>query len=424
MKPLTVTFDVPHEIIGQFVAGDLNRSGGVIRNSDGKVRMRVREISIQPLPPSDLSKSIGKPACQVLGLLGPAAGAINLGATVVFGKDLCEHFAASAIANPYSPVRSELKDFFRTLASIDWTVEADYWQISQQIAYIDGPAEDGMRSSYDLAWTAQMLRPGSEERARKLEHANQTASLAVEQLILSFNRDYEQSMKSPNLSIGANGCLPSADAIMRLLLAARNVCIAQRLKCLIFAESDLVNHASNELQKVLKNVTTKVSHILRLFLRDVFSCNVDYSLSLVCEWANNVTSQWSARNTTRASRIPRTGFARPQNAYLPRLMRWYNTFCGPYPELLKDLTGDISAGRSFPRAIGSNIIIGHIADAVDGYIEDVDRLQGMVAELESCGFMGISWHEYEERLKIDEAPAGKRLALFTATDAITRPAPI
>lgn len=434
MSTLPVTFDVPHDIIGGLATGDLIRRGGVIQTTNGTVRMWLREVGIEPQPSSSFCQSIGEVASRYLGFVGSVASILNLGATVAYGSKICNELAdlkAATVENS-----RKLDDIRNAIGKVQWTLDVGFLHLSQQLDGVKNFWELDLAAQADsvgnLAWSAQMFPPDSQDRKIELGHARAQSSLLVSRLLGLLKRDCEKLSEALSVS-DVKQSLGLSSEVVEVVDRARYVCIVLSLDSMIRAESGQPDAAGKMLSKQVNELSSKVTDVCRRFLEGGKEYNVAAGLSLISKVPKEKlplrrVARWyeafqlSSKNDPYKWLEPiRNHFDPPQVilATEDRLSdRIHEDFFGQYVDRHqreKDTRAERDRyvdSRVFP--VDSDRAI-RLADAMDGYIEDIDRLQGTAAELQVCESMKISWHEYCERLKVDELPAGKRLALFSAT---------
>lgn len=452
-----IQFDVPWGIVGGMIKGDLIRRGGVIQKKSGEIVAWLREVSIRPVEPDVLGASMGDSRlANAFGFIGNVSSILNLGATVAFGsatlRKLSEiHSNIASVGNQVASVDTKINsigtqitsinekidshigvtvtlglatleklvDIDSKIATLQWTVDLGFAHILKHVdervdeikRCLEASIAAKLRSAAQLAWSAQSLEPKNYQRTYRIENALSCATEAVEQILplaeqgcksladsLTNTASYQQAYpynynNNPDairIQLQHNtitGISKAIEPFQRIRLAL----FATSLQALLLAESGQPDLAAS----FLDNTRNRVIDACRSFILPLLKINGAYN-------------QFPALLQS----------VKPNQLPIIRIGRWISTFDPEYYGTPESATMKVIEGL---RERGMLITQSQawptddtykFASLIDGVIEDLDRQAGTIQELIYCDHNKLTWQEYRDIFKIDDAPEGKKIAFL------------
>lgn len=416
-----VTFDIPNDIVGKLATGEYERVGGVVRNkATGEVVMWLREASVSPSSPEQLSSTFAK---NFLSMAGSTASILNLGATIAFGVGTLQKLGRieskldvmdaklDEINQKLDVVIAKLDELNQRVQKIQWTVDLGFAHTLQALENIKHHQEvqlaGDLNSAASMAWSCQFLEPNSPQRMTRIENAFHTASNVKEKLLLHAEQEMRKAIEWMQNKRLKNFDFNIDDSIITALYRLRQTIAACALSASISAEADDLYTAGNQLAK-------EQERLLALF----------QAFSGICLGSHEQVYQILLSKNYQEI-MPAT-----------RLDMWANRF-DPQLAGLSDVI-ELLRMKGFPKDIASTIKTTPVSpqrrvsansktnkavsvnntplffNLIDGLYEDLQRLCGYEMEYKSASSLGVSIHEYRELLRIDNIVDNKRLVFFTA----------
>ena len=389
MITLPYTFGVSEKAASGILNGSLSVVGSVVRHAQGAKKGRIFEHLIREIP------SDGQSELSPLGVLGNLTGMgmrvakssvnilegltvagnvcsiLNLGATVAFGVIICR----------------KLSRLHQNVENLQWSVDLGFERLEQRF---NSQTMGELQGAASLMDGAQELEPEGSSRAHQIQHALGISGVATKKLLNVATADVNRfSENLPGPAVKRFDHLKIARATIHQL---RMAAAATQLHAMISAEATQIRKASHEL-KVHRTRIVDAGHLLgQGVLFGKHAGALDFFRLMVMQ--------------ADPGRIPYS-----------RLQRWYRLFAhGPADklELAEIIRKAEQSGVTPPKALPQiPADLYHVADEADGLLADLDRLEGMALELESCADRKLSWKEYRELLSVKEDPKGARLVVFT-----------
>ncbi|TQQ44009.1 hypothetical protein FLL65_18225, partial [Vibrio cholerae] len=87
METATIVLDIPYEVSAKLATGEYTRNGSVIQDGNGQIIMWLREATLSPPTPDDMTIGLPSKMGNMLQLAGATASILNLGVTIAFGRE-------------------------------------------------------------------------------------------------------------------------------------------------------------------------------------------------------------------------------------------------------------------------------------------------------------------------------------------------
>ncbi len=392
---LSVSAEIPFEVIGRVLTGDLVRHGGVLQNRGGEISTWLREACPTPIDPVGIVNSLGPVAANALGFFSGVSSLLNLGATVAYGAKISRE-----LASVESNLSRELAKIESNISKIEWTLDFGFHNLSKQLKDLQRHKEIELSSKVEsaakLAWQAQFLPPDSATRQSRLNGALAQISEAatrLRQLTCSECKIVTRQLSRNMLPTSSN-----VQKLISVLNRARQTAFSLQLESLILAESGQPGQSGMQLAQQLKEMDSKIVKMCSIFIGGGES---PYSESFVL-FSLLISARSQDISVSRADRWFRTF-----NAGAVRQPTAFHWAIKPIKNHVIDRKIHTFHFEKIERNLARNL-----ANALDGYLEDTSRLRGTAAELDRCAKDRITWQEYRERLRIDDFPKTKALAFF------------
>ena len=415
-----VIFDVPDDIAAGLFRGDLTRIGGVIRrvsgSGPGQIVSMLREVSNTPLPNKALSLG-GFPAGS-LGLVGSVTSILNLGATVGFGI---------AILNRLGKIDKKIDH-------LQWTVEIGFHttlgMLQKVIDFQEADIISNAKSAAQLAWSAQLLEPGSHQRSMRIENAlSQVMAASEKSNIITIDRMTQTARGLASQPSHAKRLRVDEDLICNLK-RFRMSCSLVSLKCGVMAESGDMEGAATICKEDSRKLKEVFDAVALAFLRG------DPRLTEAKQKSKTRVADSSLLSLLSGTPLPQKPSTPSYQALLSatwmreispeRVGLWAKRFD---PEMENGLPDVIQALRGLPKskcqeALNSDFLelatdpsskygkVLESVDLIDNVYEDVQRLIGNSYEYEYACTNNLSIDSYRSFMRVDDAPKNKNLALL------------
>ncbi|RLC14172.1 MAG: hypothetical protein DRI57_14855 [Deltaproteobacteria bacterium] len=386
---LKTVFDLPDNIYAGILKGNYVRTGGVIQVASGKpdagsVVAWLREISSAPLPSDSLTKN--NFLHDAFGMAGSVASILNLGATVCFG---------TKILNRLKIIEQKTDRLNQKMDDLQWTVELGFSSVLKQIDLLAGYHEAEiiaeLKTAAELSWTAQFLEPDSDQRMQRIE-------LALGYIIKSLEKLTILAKNGMNVKIGYFRKI-SAEARIRLtddsaisvLQRFRQAILALSLRASIHAEAGDFKSCSQRLENLHLDFKNLFIEFGNAFIRGAGYPMYEYLLNK--KWKGIVSPQrvdiWSKRFD-------------PETEGICNILEQCRDLNSPISPIEKEINWSESTIKNAPV----------FYDLLDGIYEDLERLEGHLAEYKNASSQNLSIHEYRRILNIEEIKDDRNLAFL------------
>lgn len=426
-----VILDIPEKYVAKLATGDYERVGGVLRDSNSKeVVAWLRETSPSPVPADKFP--FGK-LNEMLQVAGNAASILNLGATVAFGVATLKKL--NRIEGKLDIMSAKLDELNQKVARLGWAVEIGFANTLQALDSIKSHQEielaGELNSAASMAWSAQFLEPGSNQRMMRLENAYHTASNIKERLIIHARKELEQAIEAmeKRRDAGDFGFAIDNDT-MAALFRVRQAIAACTLNASICAEADDIYSAGSKLSAELD----VIGSLLQKFGGS--SCRPDARTygSLLSYQLNDVMSaqrvdSWSRRYDPSANGIfgvvemirnDKAGGMSTSDS-TSGVTSAGSLVSGSFAHrwILEGSSAARSSGPSSGSRQSTSYAISNMNarpyfDLMDGLNEDIQRMAGYALEYKAASQMGLSSQEYREMLCLDDVPEGRSVVLLSS----------
>ncbi|QTA90699.1 hypothetical protein [Desulfonema magnum] len=410
---LKTVFDIPDHIYAGILKGKYVRTGGVIQGAAGtpeagNVVMWLREISSGPLPSDSLMKS--SPFLpNALGMAGSVASILNLGATVCFGIKILKKLGSveqkmdhldqktdhlqQTTELGFASVLNQLGAIEQKADHLQWTVELGFASVLNQLdrlaEYHEAEIIAELKTAAELSWTAQFLEPDSQQRIFRIEQALAMAAKSLEKLTVLAKNSLNDNIE--NFRRGA--MLRNADeSVISNLQRLRQAILALSLRASIHAEAGDFKSCSQRLENLHREFKSLFIEFGHAFFRGRGK-GLIYDDLLNKSWKGVISPQrvdiWSRRFDRKTKGI-------------------FN--------ILEEFRGTnvtmTSIDKDRPWAYSTMKNIPVFCDLLDGIYEDLERLEGHLAEYKNAASQDLSVHEYRKMLEIKEIQEEENLAFL------------
>jgi len=283
----TVNFDLPAEIAGRLMSGEMVRRGGVIQWAEGmpkagKVVAWLREVAPEPSAPAEIGKSLLGKAGSALQLVGNVASVVNLGATVGFGiATLRKLGKMDSKLNKLLAGQEELlagqEKLLAGQEQIQRTLDVGFWQMAtgfEQLldgeARIEGKIDEKFQdevvaavnsATEDLNVLVVPLDRGDPCRIARTEQILGRVSPAYELLALDAEKRTAALAQSLKACVGGRQKLNITSDHIVAMYRLRMACSAAVLKARVIAESGQPHQAVQFLHQQAPRVRSLLARV-------------------------------------------------------------------------------------------------------------------------------------------------------------------
>lgn len=393
---LTTTFSLPDHIAAGLARRELVRIGGVIQRAAGTPAAGQTVAWLREMPgatPSaqHVAGSIGAASAGLLNLVAPVASILRLGATIALGVQSLRRL---------DELSTQLAGLDTRISDISWAIEWGFHATLSQLGDLrrrfDAQTLADLRSAAELAWSAQFLGPTSPKRAMRLENALGNASRVAEQLIILAESE-AAPLRGPFGGAAAVRLL-YLDQVVSALEAQRLATVAVHLKAMVYAETGQPDLAARSYEEASKRLRDS----LRSFMVPFFRGAGDGYMMLVFLIRRVSADELPIRRLGRMLMLLEGGArVEPAEAGLKIMEELRRR-----GSVKVDIESQLS-GSPWPTERMT-----HLLNLLEATIEDEDRRDGAIQELNVAATQGLSWHNYRELLRVDDFPEGARLAVL------------
>jgi len=371
---LEVNFEMPDWVFAGLMKGSLVRRGGIIQGAAGtanagQVMLWLRETSPRPLAPTELKPSLGGFGTS-FGYVSSIASVVNLGATVFLGLETLRRLDA----------------IDAKLDRLGWVVEYGFKATLNALEHIERHHEleivAELKTAAQLAWDVQLHSPTDGTRQTHLAQALSLATKSTNLLLFKL----VQQTEDPSAVLDTDGGrarIALSGRLIPTLQRIRLAAFAIALRARISAESLAPAAVANGIHDGLGTLQSVLRRIGDAFFESKTG-NVVYDDLMNKKWAGTIPY---SRLQMWANRFD--GHACPGGDILTRLQN-HNSKTS-LTRIDEDIKWESDALDKFPL----------FADLLDGAWEDVERLDGHLAEYQNMAELDISIEEYRDRMKIE-----------------------
>ncbi len=453
---MSMVADVPPKYLPGLIAGYYKMPAMLITKAagtpgGGQIELWARALTDLPLPTNQLiSKGINfNMLSNILGFASPVASVLNLGATICFGVEMINRL--SQIENKLVVIKAQLNRIEKKIDKIKWTIDWGFLTtrvlIEKLFKYHEVELISHIQTAATLANEAQSLEPNSNNRQLKIENANTEIEFALNNLLYHLDGEMDVQIETFKKSTISKNRLYIQEQAINVMKRFRTTCIATSLKASISAESGDIENSV----KVLTQNHSKLSDYLKslghYFLRGANQDSACYADLLNKKWKGVISPSrlelWSKRfdaelgslnnileflrdtkNTTKISegydtKINKLDISNYTKDQLIRLYRKsepaadkssYSALNSYTKRQIFNWIKKASPVDAPTRKIPENTKT--FFDLLDGAYEDLDRIEGYIAEYKTAVSMGLSIQDYRDMLRIDDAPQDENLVFL------------
>ena len=422
----TYTFEIPDKVVAKLATGEYNRTGGVIQDQGGKVVMWLREGTLSPLSPNELSSSLPANFGKMLELSGSVASIMNIGATVAFGMATLSKL--NKMDKKLDIIIEKLHEIERKIDKIQWTVEIGFANTLQALdilkKYQEIELAGELNSATSLAWSCQFLEPESTKRVMRLEQALSKSSGVVEKLLLHTAGDMNQAIEWMINKRKKEFSFEIDELVIQALFRFRQTCTACAVNAAINAEADDLHSAGVKLQQDQETLSRLLYQLVNPCIESkegkIYQTLMDQSMlefmpvERINLWSERFDSETRGLNNV-VELLRKEGFShnkkdeQSSNIFFPVDINIGNIFSHNKKDEQSSNNGVQSITQEEKTKKFFNTHTESFFDLVDGAYDDLERLKGYGLEYRTASTMNISIHEYREMLQINELQDDKQL---------------
>ncbi len=420
METATIVLDIPYEVSAKLATGEYTRNGSVIQDDNGQIIMWLREGTLSPPNPDDMTLGLPSKMGNMLQLAGATASILNLGVTIAFGRETLSKL--NKIDKKLDVIIEKLDEIERKVDKLQWSVDMGFANTLQALDNLKSYQEIGLagelNSATSLAWSCQFLEPESTKRVMRIEQAFSKSSGVVEKLLLHTETEMNQAIEWMVKKREKSSDFEIDNLIIQSLFRFRQTCIACSVNASIQAEAGDTYSVSVKLLKDQK----RLSELL-------------YQLVNIAISTNNGEPYKNLLDKSMVELMP-----------IERIGRWVERFDLKNKNLNKVLetlreSGFSSNGSENPHiqsSIAGRHRRGKLATAlanrevqvekteknantleffnvIDGLYEDLDRLKGHSLEYKAMNTMHLTIHQYRDMLQVNELPNERNLVFIQSS---------
>ncbi|QTA90703.1 hypothetical protein [Desulfonema magnum] len=410
---LKTVFDIPDHIYAGILKGKYVRTGGVIQGAAGtpeagNVVMWLREISPGPLPSDSLMKN-NSFLPNALGMAGSVASILNLGATVCFGMKILNKLGSveqkmdhldqktdhlqQTTELGFASVLNQLGAIEQKADHLQWTVELGFASVLNQLdrlaEYHEAEIIAELKTAAELSWTAQFLEPDSQQRIFRIEQALGIIVKTLEKITILAQNNLDDNIEYFRSTSGGIGM--AGEAVISNLRRLRQAILALSLRASIHAEAGDFKSCSQRLENLHREFKNLFIEFGYAFFRGKGRRFIYDDLLNKC-WKGVISPQKVDILSKRFD---------PKTNGICNIIEEFREAKGVIP-IQRDVSWSDSTMKNFPV----------FCDLLDGIYEDLERLEGHLAEYKNAASQDLSVHEYRKMLEIKEIQGEEKLAFL------------
>lgn len=389
--------EVPHDLLAKLIAGQLRRTGGVLRvpaglPGAGQIAAHLRDVCITPQPLATFGALMPPALAGLLGVVGTVSSVATLGATVAFGVKTMRRLAQ---------IDNAMRGMQSSVADLAWAVDVGLRQTQAAIADLKGRVDatiyGGLHSAAEMAWTAQSLEPNSAARVARTENALQTASHQAHALALIAGRDAEQlANKLQGRILRSSKIKDLNEYDIVVVKQCRSFVAAKLLVAKLLAEASQLDHASLVAEEAASRARSWAQDIARAVL---LGDDVGAFLYPV------LLSASAHRHGIRAAQVGR--WAELFDQTNPGLSYVMDFMAQSEPRLALDLL-KWEVAEHVKLSILNDVMV-----QLEGLAEDADRAEGHAHEFRFAFEHGLSIEQYRARHRVGDEIGEAPVAILT-----------
>ncbi len=412
METATIVLDIPYEVSAKLATGEYTRNGSVIQDGNGQIIMWLREATLSPPTPDDMTIGLPSKMGNMLQLAGATASILNLGVTIAFGRETLSKL--NKIDKKLDVIFEKLGEIERKIDKLQWSVDIWFANALQALEnlkiYQDVELAGELNSAASLAWSCQFLEPESTQRIMRIEHAFAKSNGVVEKLLLHTEAEMKQAIDWMVKKREKSSDFDVDDLVMQSLFRLRQTCIACSVNASIQAEAGDTYSASVKLLKdqeslfgllyelVNASISTNNGEPYKVLLD---KCMIEFMpIERIGLWVERFDLKNKSLNNV-LEKLRENGFSSnsSNNSHVRPVNR------SVYPYLLYSAVANLEEAQ-----INTNT--SEFFDIVDGVYEDLDRLKGYGLEYEAMSRMNLNIHQYRDMLQVNELSNERNLVFL------------